>query len=207
MLGLVAEICSALEEIHGAGFVHGNLKPQAIVVLPRPDGGERIKLRDLSRCRRPGISVLPVSLPQGYDGTPRYFSPEQATGQSLGRRSDIYTVGTIAYELLTGRAPFEATRALGFLHKHAHERPLMPSDRFRELRLAPAVEALLSRCLRKSPERRFRDAAALRRECNRIRKRLARTRPPGRSSRRTWTLVGALLAAAGAGLALGLSLG
>jgi serine/threonine protein kinase len=165
-LRIVDQICSALSEAHAASVVHRDLKPDNVMLTDRLGNPDYVKVLDF------GIAKLLGDTPQDggemtreghIAGTPRYMSPEQARGQALDARSDIYSLGVMLYEMLTGAHPFQATTAVDFLVKHVSEAPPRPSERFTDLVLLPRVEALVLRCLAKSPAERFQSAADLQR--------------------------------------------
>jgi hypothetical protein len=99
-------------------------------------------------------------------GTPQYLSPEQALGRGVDARSDLYSVGIMLFQLVTGRLPFEADSPLAIAYAHVQEEPPVPSSVNRAL--PPAVDALIARALKKNPNERFPSAEAMRDECLRV---------------------------------------
>jgi hypothetical protein len=99
-------------------------------------------------------------------GTPQYLSPEQALGRGVDARSDLYSVGIMLFQLVTGRLPFEADSPLAIAYAHVQEEPVAPSSINRSL--PPAVDALVARALKKNPNERFPTAVAMRDECLRV---------------------------------------
>ncbi|MEZ4267430.1 MAG: protein kinase [Myxococcota bacterium] len=165
-LRIVDQVCAALSEAHAASVIHRDLKPDNVMLTDRLGNPDYVKVLDF------GIAKLLGDTPQDRGemtreghiaGTPRYMSPEQARGQALDARSDIYSLGVMLYEMLTGAHPFQATTAVDFLVKHVSEPPPRPSERFTDLILLPRVEAIVLRCLAKSPAERFQSAADLQR--------------------------------------------
>ncbi|MFT7582608.1 MAG: serine/threonine protein kinase [Myxococcota bacterium] len=159
-LALLDQLAAALGEAHRAGLVHRNLKPQNVFVSEERDGKDRATLVNFGLVKEIGEveardSLVPEHLDLGSCGTPRYMSPEQALGSDIDARSDVYSFGALAYELLTGSAPFEEKTPVAYAYKHASVQPEMPTERFGEMRVHPEVEALLVRCLRKRPSERF----------------------------------------------------
>jgi serine/threonine protein kinase len=155
------------------GIVHRDLKPPNIMVTP----GDRIKVTDFGIVKLVGAEKTDTS--KIAYGSPRYVSPEQAAGEQLDQRSDIYSLGVILYEMLTGEPPFggradeKETRArTEILRAHRDELPRRPSEL--DPAITPAVERVVLRALEKKPERRFNTAADFLRALRR-----ARGREPG----------------------------
>src|SRR5262249_17305135 len=149
-------------EAHAAGLIHRDLKPGNVMVCERGGLHDTAKLLDF------GL-VLPMdSIAEGekftqegaFAGTPAYVSPEQAGGHDgLDGRSDIYSVGALAYFLLTGRSPFAGLSPVRMLAAHLHERP-EPLSRHRP-EVPADLEAVVLRCLAKEPGERFPEAESL----------------------------------------------
>jgi hypothetical protein len=99
-------------------------------------------------------------------GTPQYLSPEQALGRGVDARSDLYSVGIMLFQLVTGRLPFDADSPLAIAYAHVQEEPVAPSSVNRSL--PPAVDALVARALKKNPNERFPSAESMRDECLRV---------------------------------------
>ena len=157
------QICAALEHAHTHEIVHRDLKPDNVLISTT---GEAVKLADLGLAlagHAARISHAGLVL-----GTPSYMAPEQALGQKVDARTDLYALGVLLYELTTGRVPFAGDDALTVLSQHVHAPPVPP----RVLRsdLPRALELLILRLLEKNPDARFQTAAeaaaALRRSLN-----------------------------------------
>jgi serine/threonine-protein kinase len=163
---LLAQLCDVLQAAHDAGIVHRDLKPANLMIVHPSTPLETLKLMDFGLAKMPNLlffsahDLVDVSLP-GASGTPEYISPEQALASDMDRRSDIYSVGVILFELLTGRRPFERPTVEGLLEAHICDQP--PSFTAMGLRgeVSPAVEAVVRSCLAKYPEDRPATAADL----------------------------------------------
>ncbi|HKG15063.1 MAG TPA: serine/threonine-protein kinase, partial [Pyrinomonadaceae bacterium] len=169
-VSLMMQISAAVEAAHEAGIIHRDLKPGNIFLVQRPDSPYIVKVLDF------GIAKLAASDEAGGEfnladtltgtgvmiGTPRYMSPEQCDGAHLTPASDVYSLGVILYEMLTGQTPFTGGTPLSLALKHSSEEPRPP----RELvaTIPPALEALVLHALEKAAEARPADAGAFRRE-------------------------------------------
>ncbi len=142
------QIASALGEIHEVGILHRDLKPGNIML--RSD--DSIALIDFGLAKRMRLQMEITDEGEIF-GTPYYMSPEQGHGTGIDHRSDIYSLGVIFYEMLTGEKPFRADTAMGIIYKHAHASvPSLPSDLAQH-------EALLNKMLAKLPEDRLQSAS------------------------------------------------
>jgi serine/threonine protein kinase/Tfp pilus assembly protein PilF len=153
VLAVAGQVCEGLAEAHRLGVVHRDLKPQNILI--GTDG--QAKIMDFGIAR--SIGAPGVTQTGAIIGTPDYMSPEQADGIEADRRSDIYSLGIILYEMATGKIPFHGGTALGVAMKHRSQLPPDPG------RLNPALSSGLRKlilvCLEKDPERRYQTAAGL----------------------------------------------
>jgi serine/threonine-protein kinase len=146
-VSIARQVCEGLAEAHRLGVVHRDLKPQNIMV--DEDGNARIMDFGIARSlRSEGITGAGVII-----GTPEYISPEQVDGQEADQRSDIYSLGIVLYEMLTGRVPFEGDTALSIVLKHKTEKPKNP----RELnpQIPEDLNRIVLRCLEKAKDSRY----------------------------------------------------
>ena len=152
-LSIAKQVCAGLAEAHRVGAVHRDLKPQNIMI--DAEGTPKImdfgiaRFADMDRMTGSGVMI----------GTPEYMSPEQAELKEVDKRADIYALGCVIFEMVTGRVPFEGETALGLAMKHKMEKP----RDVRELnpQVVPALAELIARCLEKDPAKRFQDADEL----------------------------------------------
>lgn len=149
---IAASIAEALVAAHDAGIVHRDLKPDNIHVRPLEDRDE-VKIVDFGLAKVIGGSRL--TREGVVFGTPYYMSPEQASGEPIDHRADIYALGVVLYEMLTGRVPFEADTYMGVLSKHIYMKPVPPSEVLGLAGDLGPIDEVVLRCLEKRPEERF----------------------------------------------------
>ncbi len=163
IVDLVLQILAALSEAHGLGILHRDLKPENILVQTLRTHGELAVVLDFGIAKlMDNVSSPSLTTAGMVCGTPEYMSPEQARGHKLDARSDLYAVGVILYQMLTGRPPFESSSAVEILHKHLHEEPIPPSAM---LGTEPdPLEAVCLRAMAKDPDQRYASALSFREE-------------------------------------------
>ncbi|QKW07706.1 protein kinase [Streptomyces sp. NA04227] len=161
-LKITADVLAALEISHEMGLVHRDIKPGNVMMTKR----NVVKVMDFGIARAMQSGVTSMTQTGMVVGTPQYLSPEQALGRGVDARSDLYSVGIMLFQLVTGRLPFEADSPLAIAYAHVQEEPVAPSSINRAL--PPAVDAIVARALRKNPNERFPSAEAMRDECLRI---------------------------------------
>ncbi len=153
-LRIAREVASALEAAHGAGIVHRDLKPEHVVLAGAtgPDdlfGSVKVLDFGLSRLDR-GQALTQAGI---VLGTPRYMAPEQCTGGEVGVGADLYSLGIVMFELLTGRTPFDGD-TVSLLKQHVESAPVAPSQVVPGAQISPAVDALVLSLLAKRPTER-----------------------------------------------------
>jgi serine/threonine-protein kinase len=159
---ILRQVCSALAEAHAVGFIHRDIKPSNVILCSRGGLHDVVKLLDFGLVRMQEIEPSGVAFTQAgaIFGTPAYMSPEQAAGQKhVDARSDIYSVGALAYFLLTGRPPFVCDSVIETLAAHINDAPV-PVRGYRA-ELSENLEAVVLRCLAKHPAERFADVKNL----------------------------------------------
>lgn len=153
---ILTKVLEALNHAHDLDVVHRDIKPSNIHVLP--DGS--IKLMDFGLARLLVADTLTAS--GNVLGTPHYASPEQLKGESVDRRTDIYSTGVMAYEMLAGRRPFEPdNESISSVILKVIQQPAAPMDT-EVSRMLPEIESIVSRAMAKSPNERYQSAAEMR---------------------------------------------
>jgi eukaryotic-like serine/threonine-protein kinase len=150
-VAIVRQVLEAARYAHRHGIVHRDLKPQNVIV--DPEGKAMVTDFGIARA-----GVSDITQAGSVMGTPHYLSPEQAQGQDVTAVSDLYSVGVMLYEALTGRVPFEAESAVAIAMKQVSEVPQRPSSL--NPRVSPALDAVVMRALEKDPGQRFQNADA-----------------------------------------------
>jgi serine/threonine protein kinase len=161
---IMTQACGALEEAHHAGIVHRDLKPENIFLTSQGGITDFPKVLDFGLAKVTEKQMRPGSLVLTREGmvfgTPEFMSPEQARGKTLDARSDIYSLGIIFYELLTGKLPFEAKHSIEYIQLHVSTAPAPMSQRVPGLTFPPALDAAVARALAKDPDHRYPSAMA-----------------------------------------------
>jgi tRNA A-37 threonylcarbamoyl transferase component Bud32 len=168
MFKIQMEMCSSLAEAHAQGIVHRDLKPENVYLESRPGNPEFVKILDfgIAKVMRGDGSVDPHA-PQltatGQTlGTLEYMSPEQLMGKPLDGRSDVYALGVVAYELITGRLPFpDAKGPAGLITAQLKQTPPLPSAVAPNRGIPPGVDRVILTCLEKDKGKRFPDVTQL----------------------------------------------
>ncbi|MFD4603902.1 protein kinase [Streptomyces sp. NPDC058464] len=161
-LRITADVLAALEISHEMGLVHRDIKPGNVMMTKRGV----VKVMDFGIARAMQSGVTSMTQTGMVVGTPQYLSPEQALGRAVDARSDLYSVGIMLFQLVTGRLPFDADSPLAIAYAHVQEEPVAPSSINRAL--PAAVDALVARALKKNPNERFPTAESMRDECLRV---------------------------------------
>ncbi|MGH7297807.1 MAG: serine/threonine-protein kinase [Polyangiaceae bacterium] len=157
---IVLDVCEALREAHSQGVIHRDLKPGNVLLRE----GDRAVVVDFGMAKivtGGGTGTTALTQHNMVFGTPEYMAPEQARGDELDARCDVYAAGVILYEMLTGRVPFSAPTPLNVLTAHLTEAPKPPRERAPERGITAALEAVAMHALAKDPAQRYATAGAL----------------------------------------------
>ena len=155
---IILQIIRALHAAHDKGIYHRDVKPENCFRIRRGGNQDFIKVLDFGIAKILGNPLNPEqSLSQAGTvfGTPEYMSPEQARGQKVDHRTDIYATGILLYEMMTGQPPFTGGSNLEVLAKQANEAPRPPTQVAPQMGIPPEVEALMLQAIAKDPDHRF----------------------------------------------------
>lgn len=155
---IIEGVLTALEYSHRAGVVHRDIKPGNIMVTPTG----QVKVMDFGIARAISDSAATVAQTSSILGTAQYFSPEQARGETVDARTDLYSTGVVLFEMLTGRPPFQGDSPVAVAYQHVSEPPVAPSTLAPQV--TPALDAVVMHALSKDRFTRFQSAAEFRTE-------------------------------------------
>jgi hypothetical protein len=158
---IIRQVCAALDEAHRQGIVHRDIKPENILVQIIP-GGLQVKLLDFGIAALRDVKAGRLTRTGAVAGTPHYMSPEQCLGEELDGRSDIYSLGIVLFEMLTGVVPFDSPTTTAIVVKHVNDPP--PPPRTLNPKISPAVESVALRALEKRRDARPQTAGEMARE-------------------------------------------
>ncbi|MBW2261436.1 MAG: serine/threonine protein kinase [Deltaproteobacteria bacterium] len=157
IIHLAVQICSALEQAHGFGIVHRDLKPDNIMLIEREGDEDFVKIMDFGIAKMvtddtPGMNLTQAGM---VFGTPHYLSPEQASGDPIDHRSDLYSLGVILFEMATGKRPFDAPSAAALIRKHVTEEPPLLTEATPGRTFSAGFQKVVSRLMAKNPADRY----------------------------------------------------
>ena len=165
---IMLQLADGLDAAHAKGIIHRDLKPDNIFLIEQGDEADFVKILDFGIAKATSSTSKLTQAGQIF-GTPHYMSPEQASGQPVDKRADIYAFGVILYELSTCRLPFDADHFMGVLNQHVYAEPVAPSS-FADLPdpVSPELESVILTCLAKSPDDRYPSMRAVRADLLRL---------------------------------------
>jgi serine/threonine-protein kinase len=156
-------VAEALAHAHEQGIIHRDLKPDNVFLARRSRGRELVKVLDFGLAKLIADAALGPSITRDGTvfGTPEYMAPEQAEGEKLDGRTDVYALGIILYQLVTGDVPFRASNFVALLTKQVGEKPLPPCERRPDLDIPRGLEEVILTCLAKKAHDRYSSAEAV----------------------------------------------
>src|SRR5690242_12015778 len=160
-LEITSGTLGALDYSHRAGIIHRDIKPGNVMLTPAGD----VKVMDFGIARAVADAQSTMTQTAAVVGTAQYLSPEQARGETVDSRSDVYSTGCLLYELLTGRPPFVGDSPVAVAYQHVREQPVPPSQL--EEDLEPEIDAIVMKALAKKVEDRYQSAAAMKADIDR----------------------------------------
>ena len=155
-MSLTADICAALDFSHRNGIVHRDVKPGNVMITPQGT----VKVMDFGIARAVSDSAATMTSTAAVIGTAQYLSPEQARGEGVDARSDVYSAGCLLYELATGTPPFTGDSPVAVAYQHVREDPRTPSSL--NPAIPPELDAILLKAMSKNPANRYQSAADMR---------------------------------------------
>ena len=158
---LILQIAQGLGQAHKQAIIHRDLKPENVILTETRPGRFHARLLDFGIAKRTDDDGPRLTQAGMVFGTPEYMAPEQARGKTVDARSDIYALGTMLYELLTGDPPFVGADKLRVMHQQAHDVPPRPSECIPGLKVPHEIEAIVMRAIDKVPARRYQKTSDL----------------------------------------------
>jgi serine/threonine protein kinase len=152
---IIIQICRGLSAAHEIGIFHRDIKPANIYLIDFAGKKDFVKIIDFGIAKISNFEGEQNTKTGTIMGTPDYMSPEQGAGRKLTHHTDIYSVGVILYEMITGSVPFKADSFMGVITKHIFEEPVTPSVFREELQIKPPIDAIILKALAKKKENRF----------------------------------------------------
>ncbi len=159
---IIADACQALNFSHRAGIIHRDVKPANIMISTT----NAVKVMDFGIARAIADSGNSVTQTAAVIGTAQYLSPEQARGETVDARSDVYSLGCVLYEILTGEPPFTGDSPVAVAYQHVREDPIPPSRRHEGI--SADLDAVVLKALAKNPDNRYQTAAEMRADLVRV---------------------------------------
>jgi tRNA A-37 threonylcarbamoyl transferase component Bud32 len=164
-IDIFRQICDGLEPAHKLGMIHRDLKPSNVILIKQEGSPDLVKIVDFGIAKfmpRDGVKSMSLTQTGEVFGSPMYMSPEQCQGQSLDTRSDIYSIGCLMYETLTGKPPFFGDTFLAIAMQHMSAPTPSFSQTAPGTNIPSAIEATVMKCMSKEPENRFQTISEVR---------------------------------------------
>ena len=157
-VAICEQVCASRADAHARGIVHRDLKPDNVMLVQVGRHTDVVRVLDFGIAKlredQGDITAMPMTRAGDLLGTPQYMAPEQIRGETVDARTDVYAMGAMLYEMVTGRLPFEGPSLMAILSKHLTEMPARPQARRPDLAIPPALEQLVMDALQKAPAAR-----------------------------------------------------
>jgi eukaryotic-like serine/threonine-protein kinase len=153
---IARQICRSLREAHAHGVIHRDLKPANIFLVEHGDEPDHVKVLDFGLVKNVADNGEDLTQTGMFMGSPKYMAPEQIRGDRVDARTDVYALGIILYEMLTGKVPFDRPTSVNILMAHVHEEPPPLRKTNPRITVSRALEETVAGCMAKDPERRLR---------------------------------------------------
>jgi eukaryotic-like serine/threonine-protein kinase len=164
---IISEVGRSLREAHGIGVIHRDMKPANIVLTESESEGDQIRVLDFGLVKHVEPDQAEDLTQQGlFMGSPKYMAPEQILGHAVSPATDIYALGVVAYELLTGKVPFDRGSSVKTLMAHCNDAPKSVAQLRHDL--SPIMTSVVMRCLEKDPKHRYQSIDELHRDLSRV---------------------------------------
>ena len=170
-LEIFIQVAAALAHAHNKNIFHRDIKPSNIMLIKDPQGQETVKVLDFGIAKIQSTEAQKLTGTGEIFGSPQYMSPEQGRGQEVDARSDVYSLGCVMFETLTGKPPFQGVNALETIMKHLHDQPSKMFIGTKKTVFDPVLqdlEAIVACCLEKTPSGRYVSMSALENDLKRL---------------------------------------
>ncbi len=160
-LHIARQVCRSLREAHSLGVIHRDLKPANIFLVKHGDERDFVKVLDFGLVKDLDSKGEDLTQTGLFMGSPKYMSPEQIRGEHVDGRCDVYALGVILFEMLTGKVPFDRANSVNILMAHVHEEPPSIAEIAPEAGVEPYIEQIVLKAMAKNPEERFESMDAM----------------------------------------------